>query len=211
MKTILVGFVADMVLAINEDRKTHTRSGVSAPMTQSANSVRHYYHDWFYFLFSESCGETRLSVRCPFGQPGDRIGVRERARVLGYPAPDKALIRYEADKVEAVVPWPSRLRPVAIGKCIPNGCHREAVRTWLEITGVRVERLNEISEGDAKAEGIEGHSGEYWCPNGGPHHTAAGAFRELFESVYGPGSFDSRWVWVVEFTRIPGPQAGGVA
>jgi hypothetical protein len=87
---------------------------------------------------------------------------------------------------------------------------RWASRITLEIVSVRVERLNQISEADAKAEGMiyhnggdAGHSG--WRPAAdfgtvGP--TPIHAFAWLWQSVYGPGSFDGRWVWVVEFKQI---------
>lgn len=196
MKQTLVSFVPDMVLAINEDRKTMTRRIVNVPMSQSANGVRHYKEDWYDFIYTKGV-ETYIPVRCPFGQPGDRIGVRERARVMGYPAPGLVRICYMADGIEAVVPWPSRLRHVKIGNCIPNGCHREAVRTWTEITAVRVERLNEISRGDCMQEGCQ-------FPNMAKETDPKKWFSDLWESVYGLGSFDDRWVWMVEFKRVEG-------
>lgn len=87
---------------------------------------------------------------------------------------------------------------------------RWASRITLEITGVRMERLHEISEADAMAEGCtENHNGYFW---GGPHAvsglkqmvTAKKAYCDLWESINGPGSWDvNPWVWVVEFKRVP--------
>jgi hypothetical protein len=81
---------------------------------------------------------------------------------------------------------------------------RWASRLTLEITGVRVERLQDITEADATAEGIlrdgEGWRGDPrlpWCAS------PIGAFRSLWESINGIGSWDANlFVWVVEFRRI---------
>lgn len=86
-----------------------------------------------------------------------------------------------------------------------------ASRITLEVTGVRVERLQAISETDAVAEGIER------LPDGGPNRytvdsaddwslsapTAREAFEALWESINNPGSWAANpWVWVVEFRRV---------
>ena len=86
---------------------------------------------------------------------------------------------------------------------------RWASRITLEVTNVRVERLQEISEADAIAEGCtQNHNGYYW---GGPHGTcglkqmatAKQAYQDLWESINGLGSWDENpWVWVVEFKHI---------
>ncbi|OVE45700.1 hypothetical protein CBW21_22155 [Chromobacterium violaceum] len=71
---------------------------------------------------------------------------------------------------------------------------RWASRILLEITDVRVERLQDISEEDAVAEG-----GPVDHPNG----TARGWFEQLWEKLNGAGSWDANpWVWVIEFKRI---------
>lgn len=136
---------------------------------------------------------------CPYGQPGDRLWVREAfAHVLDDkfgPVPDS--IVYRAD--EGNSDWPHGWRP---------SIHmpRLASRILLEITGVRVERLQEISEADAIAEGII-DGGKYWYGNPGkPAHKIAGpvnAYRDLWESINGPGAWAANpWVWVIEFKRV---------
>lgn len=91
---------------------------------------------------------------------------------------------------------------------------RSACRLVLEVTGVRVERLQEISEADGVAEGIEriGDCG----PNAGPNRfsvrdaagwtnfpTAVGAYRQLWASINGAGSWNANpWVWVLELRRV---------
>ena len=95
---------------------------------------------------------------------------------------------------------------------------RWASRINLEITGVRIERLNDISEADAIAEGItelplqKGEPGAWWTANveAGPSlhgRTPVDAFRKLWESINGAGSWDANpYVWVVEFKRIGGDE-----
>lgn len=84
---------------------------------------------------------------------------------------------------------------------------RWASRIALEVTGVRVERLQSISSADAIKEGIEA------CPHGGEWRdylnptrdmlTPRNSYRSLWESINGPGSWDANpFVWVVEFRRI---------
>ena len=73
---------------------------------------------------------------------------------------------------------------------------RRASRLTLEITGVRVERLNDISGDDSAAEGIE--------PQGiGSDMAMVAAFQQLWESINGKGSWSANpWVWVVSFKLI---------
>jgi hypothetical protein len=69
-------------------------------------------------------------------------------------------------------------------------------RITLEITGVRVERLQDISEEDAEAEGTK-------YPAGGPTSCYCMGYSWLWESINGKGSWDKNpWVWVIEFKRI---------
>lgn len=163
---------------------------------------------------------------CPYGQSEERIWARETARVLNYIDQEnrerRANVRYEADGKESVVIIPGRLKPITPGKCIPNGCHREAARIWLEITGVRVERLQDISEEDALAEGItsdtiivganchggrhtEEHAERYFyegCQDEG-FDSAVDAYGALWKSIYGKESWDANpWLWVIDFRRV---------
>lgn len=93
--------------------------------------------------------------------------------------------------------WHKRL-----GRFMP----RKASRITLEVTAVRVERLQDISEEDALAEGLTEWQGMW----GWPEDTQArwsrdpvAAYRCLWESINGSGSWDANpWVWVVEFRRV---------
>ena len=93
---------------------------------------------------------------------------------------------------------------------------RWASRILLEITDVRVERLNAISEEDAEAEGIDMEAlydsqDCYDCiadHNMTGRPTVTGAFKYLWESIYGEEGWKSNpWVWVIEFKRVEGGEA----
>ena len=81
-------------------------------------------------------------------------------------------------------------------------CKREHSRILLEITGVRVERLQDISDEDAIAEGAAGGHGS--IPGYNYAATPLEHYRHIWESINGPGSWDvNPWVWVIEFKVLP--------
>jgi hypothetical protein len=136
-------------------------------------------------------------VASPYGDPGDRLWVRESHwwfkdepdNSCGYYPPKltREDVEYRADGDDGRKVWrPSIHMP------------RWASRITLEVTGVRVERLQDISEADARAEGVEPNAFERTADNYG-----SVLYRRLWESINGPGSWDANpWVWVVEFRRI---------
>jgi hypothetical protein len=84
---------------------------------------------------------------------------------------------------------------------------RRACRITLEVTGVRVERLQDISEADAMAEGIEKTKHGFWSKYGQSDvdgtYSPRASYRALWESINGPGSWDANpFVWCVEFKRV---------
>jgi hypothetical protein len=82
---------------------------------------------------------------------------------------------------------------------------RWASRILLEITAVRVERLQDISEADAQAEGAPFELGELERLILGAKAKYRSGFCRLWQSINGPGSWDANpWVWVVEFKRVGG-------
>lgn len=98
--------------------------------------------------------------------------------------------------------------PYRYGWKSPLHMPKWAARTWLEVTGVRAERLQDITEADAIAEGVFGpptsQAGWREYPYESCHlDTAINSYRTLWESINGPGSWESNpWVWVYEFRRI---------
>lgn len=144
----------------------------------------------------------------PYGQPGDRLWVRETWRPeaskravgweLSYPADGARLF---ADL--AVVPHTWRRPKAALTGNVP-GIHmpRWASRLTLDVTEVRVQRLQELSEEDAKAEGVQPAP---FCKSGRPagmEHVEA--FEDLWQSINGErASWASNpWVWCVSFKLV---------
>lgn len=136
-------------------------------------------------------------VRCPYGQPGDRLWVRETHMDLGacylYRADDSA------EQERALVAPGQRWRPAI-------HMPRAASRITLEITAVRVERLRDISEADARAEGISEFVGGWWCEHDDAEQIAGmtpqEGYAHLWERINGAGSWaENPWVWVVTFQR----------
>ncbi|WP_320910269.1 morphogenetic protein [Citrobacter farmeri] len=188
-------FNGEMVRAILDGGKTQTRRPVKVPQIDRDAMCELSGNE----LAGElSAGNYRNS---PHGQPGDRIWVRE------------TWARYNIDQdshdmaYRATPPadWPEE------GRWRPSiHMPRWASRLVLEITGVRVERLNSISQEDAQAEGMEltGWRPTYSDPDsGGEVWTPYDNFAQLWESIYGEGSWQANpWVWVIEFKVVPNVQ-----
>lgn len=203
MKERGILFSAPMVRAILAGTKTQTRRPLKVqpldvlPMKGDKAGVQ-----WIGLMQREP--EPNGTVfGCRYGKAGDRLWVRETWRraadgAFDYRAGDwsPAVTR----TIEAIVGNTGGWKP---------SIHmpRNASRITLEVTGVRVERLQSISSADAIKEGIEA------CPHGGEWRdylnptrdmlTPRNSYRSLWESINGPGSWDANpFVWVVEFRRI---------
>ncbi len=193
MKPIL--FNADMVRAILEGRKTQTRRVVK-PDPEIADSfiirddgtISACHVDPPCFP-GDTGGVDYDEIRCPYGQPGDRLWVRETFANIGLKGyPPTWFYRADGDEL-----------PPFDGRCEDNkwrpSIHmpRAASRIDLEITAVRVERVQDISVEDALDEGIV-HS-TLNCPRM--------EFAQLWNKINGPDAWDQNpWVWVIEFERV---------
>jgi hypothetical protein len=146
---------------------------------------------------------------CPYGQPGDRLWVREAWRTVesANMIPPRDLNAAHRLWFEADAPHQPGLGKYRPGMFMP----RWPSRITLEITGVRVERLQDISDQDCEAEGVLCETADPWfyhVPEPGNVYAHAddmpkGAYRNLWEAINGPGSWAANpWVWVVEFKRI---------
>lgn len=145
-------------------------------------------------------------IPCPYGQPGDRLWVREtwayHVNAIGSVTDEDGPWVYAADGGFALqYRLCDRWRP---------SIHmpRVASRITLEVTGVRVERLQDISRADALAEGIVIQpDGGFGLWDGEHYHYTdpRESYWSLWESINGPDSWDANpWVWVVEFKHLEG-------
>lgn len=190
-------FNAEMVRAILDGRKTVTRRDVKPAKCQDSGAD---------LAACEVAGEVngKGDVRlCPYGKPGDRLWVREawttRQGLDGVAPRDISRdqsIGYIADTEEA--PWLGKVRP---------SIHmpRWASRILLEVTDVRVERLQEISADDAVAEGVDAGICRRFVETSPSRHTLLPTEIHGFAGLWSStgGDWDANpWVWVIEFKRI---------
>jgi hypothetical protein len=181
-------FSSAMVRALLAGTKTQTRRALKVqpadtPHAGQASRNRAGTRPVFYAAWEKRAADGSTICICPYGVPGDRLWVRESFAPLtkGY--------AYRADQIWNAPPA-DRWRP---------SIHmtRAASRITLEITDVRVERLQDISNADAIAEGIA---------RGGPENPddiERNEYRALWESINGPGSWDANpWVWCLSFRRV---------
>ena len=212
MKERPILFSGPMIQPITAGRKTQTRREIN-PQPYPGGEAR--------LMADYGVGFTSgpvYGVASKYGIPGDRLFVKETWRVAKHHDGTKpSLLKPRAMTVEYragghacndVGRWtffdeaPSG---VEFGRWRPSiFMPRWASRITLDITGVRVERLNQISREDAKAEGLWPSPGNgLEMVNGRPYGNAQLAFRALWESINGPGSWDANpFVWVIEFRRV---------
>ena len=212
-------FNAEMVRALLDGRKTQTRRPIKWKQTRFTEiGEREDGSKWPWSEDAEHACD--FWHPCPFGAVGDRIWVREAFRVHSR-ATDVATLVYKASERNS---WTEQTRRVPVAVCnkpaTPEkwtpSLHmpRWASRILLEITDVRVERLNAISEEDATAEGVPpagsllpDYPGTLLTPKG-DFATAKVAFQRLWESIYGEESWKANgWVWVISFKRVEGGAA----
>ncbi|AAF83295.1 hypothetical protein XFUD_02010 [Xylella fastidiosa] len=127
---------------------------------------------------------------CPFGTPGDRLWVRERYT----PCEVTGIVRYAADALpETVTNRPRWMSSIHMP--------RLASRLVLLINNVRIEQLHNMTEADARAEGLCCPPQWNTPPNPTAHDTASSAFRDLWCRLHGEW-LPNTWVWVIQFERI---------
>lgn len=213
-------FSGPMVRALRDGSKTQTRrvckpaqfyslsTVVEVPDPMERGQVYNGSH------FGDEEGEVQFA--CPYGGRGDRLWVRETF-VQGWdydPVTDR-IKRYDSDGKQIPIKTWYRADGADIGWCDADGWEantpwkpsihmpRAASRITLEITRVRVERLQDISADDARAEG---------CPDRpipGAEQASVDLlaklwYHDLWEQINGPGSWAANpWVWAIEFRRLP--------
>lgn len=195
-------FSGEMVRAILEGRKTQTRR-VIQPQPSDVDGAT-------CFLMGDdlrSDGRDKI-IRCPYGQPGDRLWVRETARLEFDQRRDEHRVRYQADDYDTLTSSEGALEWIEAAKW-KNVAPRQwrtpwrpsihmprwASRLTLEITEVRVQRVQEIGDDDCYAEGVV-YVGEGFDP---PPQVI---YRELWDSLNAKRGYSwesNPWVWAISF------------
>jgi hypothetical protein len=201
-------FSAPMIRALLDGRKTQTRRIAKlndAGRVKLPGSPKNWHPD-----------DPNAAMACPYGQPGDRLWVRETFYCDDFEYPHGPRERLKSELYYRATDC------LADGRTLPGFALESFVPPWrpsihmprwasritLEITDVRVERLNAISEADAIAEGLiyrpaieawSASSSDAWPTFRDPRRSFAG----LWESINGQGSWDANpWVWAITFRRI---------
>lgn len=255
MKEHPILFSTPMVQANIEGRKSQTRRVMD--FCKRVNSgffdeiefreLKLFKDNTFRAIFDTSGNP--FSIKCPFGQPGDLLWVRESFRLAGWDFENGTMtIEYKDGKIKIVMaydptedsmwlldqveslesngfiePVLEEERYVFTDKTQPFKpsilMPKEAARIWLEVEEIRVERLQNISEEDAIAEGISqvdttpalynnylnGLKTAMWPGYGSLTKTIGftnpvDSFRSLFEKINGPVSWlRNPWIWVVKY------------
>lgn len=194
MKERPILFSGPMVRAILEGRKTQTRRAVRPqppryPYGRTPTYLFENLWGWCAVHGTVRAVRSEDTIRCPYGVPGDRLWVRETHANLGKaPLPgggtSEDIVLYRADhgddcKIDGVR-WTPAIH-----------MYRRHSRITLEVVSIRAERLQAISDEDARSEGVSDFA---------TYGTAKVEFASLWESINGAGSWDENpWVWAVEF------------
>lgn len=220
MKERPILFSSPMVRALLSGTKTQTRRVAKFPYDPPEGFYPDLYNHGEQWTFwgprgTEKSGQSCLPyIKCPYGQPGDRLWVRETCRAeelesgldgVRYLA-DDAFIPIE-NSPEAAEKWVS-MHNYRWGKGLTvPAIHmpRRASRITLEVTGVRVERLKDISADDCMAEGAVVHRNTGDLLDRGiikDDWRWRNQYHALWEEINGPDSWEANpWVWVIEFKR----------
>ncbi len=194
MKARPILFSAPMVRALLDGSKTQTRRAIKGVLGSNC-------------LVKKKATKTKCGIHthvldaadhglCPYGQPGDLLYVRETHKAYTRDSFEPKVF-YRATDGEV---WPHiKWKPSIF-------MYRWMSRLTLKITDVRVERLQDISEDDAKAEGCGNDEDPYWQPSyadpdSGGNPSFKLSYEYLWDSINGNWN-DNPWVWVVEFEVI---------
>lgn len=202
MKERPILFSGPMVRAILEGRKTQTRRVVKLRDGEWIDG------DHIAFDKDGKCGVSLNGKRYPHGTVGDRLWVRESFREVSDQTGGYAYRANCSSGTEKLDKWkPSIHMP------------RWASRITLEITGVRVERLQDISASDCIAEGLRSEVFDqtlgfrnymkkndwfvHWGDGKDIEDAAIESFQSLWQSINGDESWAANpWVWVIEFRKM---------
>ena len=201
MKERPILFSGEMVRAILNGTKTQTRRIMKL---QPISCIKH--SEPFLIMYGkENANRQEWTKRCPYGVPGDRLWVKETFR----PFEDDEIgtcIQYRVDMTRRKPIWRGEQQGWKAEQDAMNIDHwkpsifmqREFSRITLEVTGVRVEQVQDIGEADARAEGVSN------LPRKLASHREL--YYELWTKINGADSWEANpWVWVIEFKRRVAP------
>ena len=205
MKERPILFNGEMVRAILDGRKTQTRRVIKLPYTVPDGWYPDRYNkepNWTFWgpRKSADSGKCMLpTFTCPQGEPGDRLWVRETW------GPCEGGFCYRASENPRALPDDGRWHPSI-------HMFREASRITLEIESVRVERVQEITQADARSEGVESEDflnrlehAACVAPDGAILPSPRSEFENLWDSINARRGFGwdvNPWVWVITFRRV---------
>jgi hypothetical protein len=210
MKEHPIIFSTPMVQAILEGRKTMTRRIIKPQPECINNDLPKPMEDAIkelQILRKKGLNTIRIGTGgfifpdCPYGQPGDLLWVRETWKSSGFNAEYSTMvIVYKAGEYKVCV-MPDEY-PLFMQNRWKPSIHmpKAAARIWLKVVNVRVERLQDISNEEARKEGVK------------EEDSVMGDFRpgflKIWDKIHGPESWNlNPWVWVVEFERVDRVQA----
>lgn len=217
MKTIPILFQPEMVDAILNGTKTQTRR---------ICKHQHWSHSELTDVNINGITTRKVSnVNCPYGQPGDVLYVRENYKITattdgfihfffrnGEKSQELAFYKKDFSLITLRKISKRKLLADRVYSCPGIHLYKEAARIWLQVEEVKVERLNEITDDGAKAEGIIGHRFEIGLD--GPYgfeykvYTMSSewtseprdSFKSLWNHINGVDAWNANpWVWVVKF------------
>lgn len=204
-------FQGGMVRAILDGRKTQIRRIVKPAPYDNCQRIIQHGDEWLQVLLNGedhelTLGDVSKRLKCPYGIPGDRIWVKEAwcsDRQVDDVKP-KELSKGEPIVYCADGTWRT------YGSHLVNCGHKRPsifMMRWmsridLKITNIRLERLQDVSEEDAGAEGcpIPPEKRKQYADR---NDTARAWYKSLMNQIHGPGTWDANpWVWVIEFERM---------
>lgn len=227
-KELPVVFSAQEVRAVLDGRKTQFRrlvKGLRLNIGTSNSNYKvldtHLVNGELYFLYERNGHKYRhLTTKCPFGEPGTRLWVRETwqyaakkycsctSSSIFYPCDDwMKRTGCKSDRREIVYAAEGGSTKWRSSTTMP----RRVSRITIEVTYIRVERLQDISEADAIAEGMQRSRVNYWCGAQHKAHafprqmaSAKAAYADLWDSKYAKTTpWESNpWIWRVAFRRV---------
>jgi hypothetical protein len=215
MKERGIIFSAPMVRALLDGSKTQTRRAMKPQPAMEADGL-------LWWRFSKTTATASHVTpglpspswleHCPYGQACDRLWVKEttlKVEDAGWAGP----VYVASDLGRQALAWgygesddPDHIEPFALKKRSSLFMSRAMSRITLEITEIRVERLQDISEADALAEGIvRQRDGGYGLADTTHYHFTDPriSYWSLWEAINGPSSVEANpWVWAVSFKRV---------